>query len=672
MSLVSQFTKAGRSVARTSSTHIEPPLTWSRNVIYYGAEEDLPEPTPLRAGPLTMTLVSGQLRNICLGDREVLRRIYVAVRDKNWRTVPSKLLNVRKQIHDDHFQADLEIQDKQNDIDFLWELSISGASDGTIRFVAKGSAQSTFVNNRISICVLHPANECAGRQCIVVSTDGVQHQSLFPEVISPHQIFRKVGTISHAVMPGVTAEVRFEGDTFETEDQRNWSDASYKTYCPPLDRPYPSEIQSGTSLCHAVTVTLRGKPEKHRPSKARRVEIRISHSSAFPLPRIGLGVSSGDMSPDKDAIQRLCALNLSHLRVDLELSAPEYEILLRRATEDATLLGCHLEVAAFLSDSAEQELDRLRSVIERIRPPVCWWLIYHDSEKATKGKWVAMARAKLAAYRPSAKIGGGTNAYFAELSRSNSPDRAFELVCVSLNPQVHAFDNENLADSLEAQSTIVQSASRFWPGLPLLVTPITLKPRLNSRTSSSFPSENSEPLPLDVDVRQMSLFGAGWSVGSLKYLSEAGAYSATYFETMGWRGVMESPQGSPLPRQFKSIPGAVFPLYHVLADFGEFAEGTIVPSRSSATQIIESLVLSKDGSRRILLSNLGSKTQVARLECAEGNHRLRLKLLHEHNAEWAMTSPREFRATPGNVIEGKGQFAEIELPPFAIARLDCA
>jgi len=647
-------------------------MSLSRNVVCYGAEAELPEQTPLRAGPLTMTLVSGQLRHICWDNREVLRRIYVAVRDRNWRTVPPSLLDVRKHIDDDHFQIDLEMESKRDDIDFFWHVSISGLSSGTIRFAAKGIAKSAFLKNRISICVLHPIGEYAGRTCVVESTKGLRCEGIFPELISPHQVFRDVRSISHGVMPGVVAEVRFEGDTFETEDQRNWSDASYKTYCPPLDRPYPSEISSGTSLSQSVTVELRGKPEPYHPSETDQIELRLGHSSARRLPSVGLGISSADVALGKVAIQRLRALDLSHLRVDLKLSTPDYETRLRRATEEAVLVGCRVEAALFVSDAAEEELDRLRSVVERIRPPVCRWLIFHRSEKATSGKWVAMARAKLAAYQPTAKFGGGTDAYFAELSRSASPGAEFDLVSTSLNPQVHDVDNENLADNLEAQSSIVESASRFWRGLSLAVTPITLKPRFNPDATAPEPTNGPEQLPSDVDVRQMSLFGAGWTAGSLKYLSEAGAHSATYYETVGWRGVMESPLGSPLPLLFKSLPNAVFPLYHVLADFGEFARGTIVPSRSSAPQKVESLVLEKDEARRILLSNLGGESQNVRLACGESDRRFLVKVLDEHSAEWAMSSPEAFRATPGKLIEVRGQFVEIEIPPFAVVRLDRA
>ncbi len=77
-------------------------------------------------------------------------------------------------------------------------------------------------------------------------------------------------------------------------------------------------------------------------------------------------------------------------------------------------------------------------------------------------------------------------------------------------------------------------------------------------------SRSCEPgeLPPQVDVRQMSLFGACWTAGSFKYLAEAGTQSITFYETTGWRGVMETEAGSPLPELFRSLPGTVFPMYH--------------------------------------------------------------------------------------------------------------
>ena len=46
---------------------------------------------PLRAGPLRLVFDRGELRWIRLGEREVLRGLYVAVREEGWATVPAEL-----------------------------------------------------------------------------------------------------------------------------------------------------------------------------------------------------------------------------------------------------------------------------------------------------------------------------------------------------------------------------------------------------------------------------------------------------------------------------------------------------------------------------------------------------------------------------------------------------
>ena len=42
-----------------------------------------------------------------------------------------------------------------------------------------------------------------------------------------------------------------------------------------------------------------------------------------------------------------------------------------------------------------------------------------------------------------------------------------------------------------------------------------------------------------VDVRQASLLGSAWTATALKHLAEAGAASVTWYETAGWRGIVE-------------------------------------------------------------------------------------------------------------------------------------
>jgi D-apionolactonase len=649
-------------------------------VLYSGKDEPLPERIPLRAGPLSLVYEAGDLRYIRLGEHEILRRLYVAVRDQNWGTILPSFSNIQMAIGEDAFQISYDVENRQGGIDFRWRGVITGGTDGTIRYSMDGQAHSTFLRNRIGFCVLHPM-ACAGARARIGHVDGTTEESHFPVHIAPQLVidglikpvhpFEEMRALAHEVTPGVWAEVRFVGEIFETEDQRNWTDASYKTYGTPLRLAFPVEIQAGEAVVQSITLTLQGEVRGQSAVASEQSPAPVQLSIQNPnskiqnsLPRLGLGIASHGQPLSEGEISRLRALNLAHLRVDLALDTPAFAATLRQATAEAAALGVQLEIALHLTDNAEAELQGLRAALAEIAPPVARWLVFHRGEKTTSDRWLTLARTALADYNDEAPVGGGTNVYFTELNRSRPAIDALDLVAYSVNPQVHAFDNASLVETLAAQAVTATSARQFCGDRPLAVTPVTLQPRFNPNATGPEPEPGPGELPPQVDRRQMSLFGAGWTLGSLKYLAESGEVSSiTYYETTGWRGVMETANGSPLPTQFQSIPGGVFPLYHVLADVGEFAGGEVIPLVSAQPLVAEGLLLRKEGQERLLLANLTDQPQTISLGgLGAGGH---VRLLDEDNAETAMADPDRFRDT-----QAASQGASIPLKPYAYACLD--
>ena len=644
-----------------------PPLP--KNVLYYGTEAALPEQVELWAGPLSVVFEDGGLRYIRYGDREVVRRIYVAVRDRNWGTVLPLLSNLKIERTADTFQITYDCQHQQGGIDFFWNATIRGEANGSIRFAMDGEARTTFQRNRIGFCVLHPIRECAGMSCRVEKVNGAVEKAMFPKRISAHQPFKDIRAVSHEVVPGLEAEVRFTGETFEIEDHRNWTDASYKIYGTPLALPFPVEIKQGTKVIQSVTVTLKGKPSApRRAAETETLSFAVGRSVSHPLPRVGLGTASHGEPLSTQEIERLKALELAHLRVDLVLSRPEYPARLRQAAADARNLEVPLEAAVFVSDAAANELAALKALLADVKPAVATWLIFHNTEPTVSEKWAGLAREALASYAPKAKVGGGSNQYFTEINRFHPPVKILDLVSYSINPQVHSFDIPALVENLEAQAMTVESARSIVDNRPLAISPVTLRPRFSASATGPELATPPGTLPFAVDPRQMSLFGAGWTAGSLKYLSESGVASVTYYETSGWRGVLELGKGSPEPALFRSIAGGVFPLYHALADFGEFAGGAVIPARSSDPLRIDGVVLHKDHKNRLLLANLSPKSQTVKVTALAGT--VRVRMLDERNAEEAMTSPEIFRKQQGEEQKATDGGLEIKLLPFGIARVD--
>ncbi len=145
-----------------------------------------------------------------------------------------------------------------------------------------------------------------------------------------------------------------------------------------------------------------------------------------------------------------------------------------------------------------------------------------DMRRHLRRTVLALARRQLARLTPNAKIVGGTNAYFAELNRQRPDIATTDAVCFSINPQVHAFDDLSLIESLQAQPDTIRSARQFCGDLPLHVGPITLKPRFNPNATGPEPPPNPEQLPPQVDARQCELLAAAWTLVSISQLAGRG------------------------------------------------------------------------------------------------------------------------------------------------------
>jgi hypothetical protein len=602
---------------------------------------------PLRAGPLRLVFDRGELRWIRLGEREVLRGIYAAVRDETWFTVPAALDDLEIEAEPESFRIRFHARHRRGLIRFDWEALIEGCPDGRISFRMDGTAGSTFRRNRIGLCVLHPVEECAGRPCIVETTDGDRLEQGFPVLVSPHQPFRNVRAVLHEVTAGVEAEVRMEGETFETEDQRNWSDASFKTYGTPLHLPHPVEIVEGTRVAQSVTVSLFGvtsAPVRQAaatvrgalPKKRNSIEpvvVRVGVAHGAPRPRVGLG-GAGLVALGEAAASRLRRLRLAHLRADLRLEGAGWEEALDRGLANARAVDAPLELALFLPDDPRAALRGLADRASALRPRVASWLVFRAGDATTAEGDVTLARQALAAVDPSARFGGGTDRHFAELNRRRSAADGLDRVVFALIPQVHAFDDSTVFENVASLHAVAETMRGFAGGRALGLSPVSLRARVDPRPASS--RDPGEP-PFTDDPRQRTAFAAGWMLVFLAAAAEAGFESLTFFELVGPRGVMEE--------------GEAFPVLHALADVAAVPEGFVLPTRSRRPERVQAVALRSAQGVRVFLVNVTGDLHPVRVDGLSGRVR---------------------RAALGDEGPGADAGFEIELAPHEVARLDVA
>ncbi len=511
------------------------------------------EPIPLRAGPLTMLFDADNafLRYVKAGPYEVLRGINGRpVRDQFWGTVRPQVTNLELNDQGDHFTLSFDATCRERDIDFRWHGTLTGSRDGRVVFTFDGVAKSSFMRNRIGFCVLHGPS-AAGRPWVITDVAGRESEGYFPELISPHQPAKEIAAIAHELAADVWAHVEFAGEVFEMEDQRNWTDASFKTYCIPLERPYPVAVEQGTRISQKIAIRVVGEipsePEPHA------VTLTLGKQQT-PLPRLGLQVSTETNELTQGQIERLKALALDHLRVDLDLADASLAEKLGRAARQAEAVGVPLHVAVHLGEQPEAGLRALADLLRKTQADMAAIFIADvDAEQ------FALAYQILRSAAGKAQFGFAKDTNFVELNRDRPTDETIALVSYAINPQIHAFDNASIVETLPIEGDTVRTARQFIGERRLAIGPITLRPRQVSQ--EPLPGE----LPADVDARQASRFARpGHSAASIIW--PPNFFGATYYETVGWKGVMDLDDSVSRPDKFPSTPGKVFPVYEVFRE----------------------------------------------------------------------------------------------------------
>ena len=639
-----------------------------QNILLCGQPELPPAPLTLRAGPLTMIFEPDNafLRYVRLGDHEIVRSLYAVVRDQNWNTIAWRVKNLQSDVRADSFDLSFEVECQEREVNYFWRGAMRGESSGRITFTFDGEAKSEFRRNRIGICVLHPVTECAGQAVTLEHNDGSSEQTSWPKHIAPWQPHKEVRALTQEFAAGVRAEIRFEGEVFETEDQRNYGDASFKTYSTPQELPKPVAVKPGDRVRHVVTVTLLN-PENKKVlpiNQGRGAQLSINTTPVLARPALGVRMAKHGRPLGAVEISRLRALRLAHLRGDVTFTQ-DWRAELRAAATQAEQLHLSLQCALHFGADPATELAEFLHELEVVRPKVSLWIVYQDGQSMVPPEVVTLARKHLAQYGAQTLIAAGATPFFTEFNRQRPPAESTALPCYPNTPQVHLRDARTMIENAADIAETIESARAITPP-QAVISPITLRPW--HKVPAGPDDISGGQLPGDVDPRQMSLLGAAWTVAHLARLALAPhVHSATYFETTGWRGLMETEEGSPLPEKFPSQAGAVFPLYFVLASLAGFDR--VLPTPSTLPLQVEALtLLDAQNRKRVIVANLLPEPQEIKIKTGTGT--ARVLRLNAGTVAAAASAPESFLAGPGDVVSSVSGKIELSLAAYEVARVD--
>ncbi|MEN9614978.1 MAG: hypothetical protein RL022_400 [Chloroflexota bacterium] len=613
------------------------------SLIVHGTEDTSTDPVPVTVGNWSFMLIGGAVRVICWRGVEVVRGIDCPLRDPSWATlVPDDVTMAwTDQGHARVLTRTFTAADRALSGTVVVTVDPAGTLEADLRLVA----HRDFATNRSGFTVLHPIDGIAGSPLTVRHSDGHSEETHFPETISPSQPVFDIAGLAHEV-GGVHVDLSFEGEVFEMEDQRNWIDASYKTYCRPIARPLPYVIPAGETVHHRIRLTVSGDAHPANPG-TRALGGGDDHPGTFPEllmaaqdgwvpdpasghPALGVGVGShliriGAHATGAEAWIGAVARVAS--TVDLEVVVPE------AADPDAHLAS----VAAALHGQgiAPRHVFALPEAYLKSYQPTAQW---------PTGTSPAQAVAAAGRAFPSARIGVGMLTNFTELNRCRPVD-AGSYVTHSTTAIVHAADDRSVFETLETLPRILADTTGFAHGadgsrtrsVRLGLMSIGMRSNAYGVAVAPNPGRIRKAMAMD-DPRQTGLIAASYAVGVASQVARGGAEAFALSSFAGSFGVADAE--------------VRHPIFHAVRVLGQFAGHPLVALPDQPGGVHGVAVTVGSGHVRAAIANCTDTTQPVSLPVGATYRILDETTAREASLDgnWSGTAPAAQAGTDGQVM----------------------
>jgi len=611
----------------------------------FGTSQRDVELRSIKAGPFEAKLSSGGLRAIRFRGREVIRAIEYVVRDKDWGTYAPLISNVEISQSDLGFNVtyDARCVNPESRESLSFHASISADNTGRLTFRVVALPETDFDTARCGFTILHPLEGVVGVSCYVEHGDETSEQTQFPDLISPWQPIKDIRSITHEPTPGLRVRCEMSGDVFEMEDQRAWSDASFKTYVRPLARPWPYTMKAGEKDHQSVVLEITDDCDEHsdmRGNGEASVTLGLGADYAF-MPDIGIAFAPGQIA---DCLAR------PSLLTDI---APQYLVFLydplaghgaEELSGYAAIVACmrsaahpphvRLEFAVPAQRNLSEEMQDLRSNLQisglkidsllvspsvdrQSTPPGSTWPdcppleeIYHAAHEVFSG----------------VQIGGGMLSYFTELNRKRPPLDQLAFISHCTCPIVHASDDVSVMQTLETLPDITRSTRAIvGENMPYHIGPSTIGMRQNPYGSRLIPNPDGTRMTMtDRDPRQRGTFAAAWAVGYVAATGKVQLASLVPAALTGSLGLARLKSG--LQQDEK------FPAYYVTKILARMAGWKRVDCDLSDGRTVAAVAARdpKSGHVEVLLANL---TELDRSVRVDGGQNASIKMIIDDHGE---------------------------------------
>jgi len=481
----------------------------------------------------TLDIARAAIRNITYQGAQIIDLLYTAIRPWDWSTLDSDEHSEDVKISGDNCTVTISDTFKGS---MQGQTVLTLRPNGKFTVDYKLTGLDHFEINRWGVCFCLHTGDWMGA---TVKASGSEYE--LASEISPQRVINGVtqglfpasNDMHFVAVDKRSLKVISTGKILEAEDQRNWTDNTYKIYSGSLAEPRPFVIEKGITWEQCVEF------EVSAPIGAAEDGAKIVAKDIPSLPRIGLQFNGEALLQSDDLEKALFILDIDHIRVN-------EESLTAQKIATVSKSGLALE-AALLSSHQGAELSREVEHLSARVPAGSRLLIHREGRKIVQDEDLPKNKS-LNSYIP------GTDAYLVDLHRNKY--NFGDSVSYSMAPTIHSTDPETIFKTLYTQRESIEFAKKFI-ATQVSISPITFSSRGNPETGHARDNRINFAQP-EMAAQITELSAAAWTLGSVFALASAGAHSGTWHELFGEFGVIYS-EGSAI--KFS-------PTFHALAALG--------------------------------------------------------------------------------------------------------
>jgi len=602
-------------------------------IALYGTDEALPRALTLRAGPLSMTIRGAEIVDFKVAGYEVWHGVSFLYRDPDWGTPEPVYQRVKHDIGGDGFSLQLEgYIPTQPAIDVV--LTLHGDAQGVVKIQARAVPRADILANRIGLCIMHPM-QAIGGALEVERVDGRISHAVFPAQVPPWPPFTGICAIRHEFAPGHWAHVRFQGDDFEFEDQRNNADASFKTYSRSNSMPRPYVLRGGVVIEEALTLCIEPATVALEPAAKPTRPLRVDAcAETARMPQLGLAITATDAQASP--LLRAALAEIAPPLLHLTLSLPDEPVEWIGIAELLSAARARLRLDLLAGGTAAALIRLARGMRDAGIEP--------ESVAVFPGAPSILAAARLAF--PGSAIGSGTPHFFAQFNRMDAVGPT-DFLSFTICPTVHSADDATPMAGLQSLPSLLATARASYPERAMRIGPSSLGARSSPLGNLSASDGTRRVALAGRDPRTRGLFGAAWLLGHVAQAARAGAAAVTVMSLRGDAGIVDHAIDGRLLRH---------PTFFVLAQLARFKRiQSVTVSKHTAVVLLAGVC---DGRAVCLIANLTSQAVAVTVRDAGPTCVM-------DSAAWRAYVSGEAQSPWGAVVVGHSKL--LQLDAFAIA-----